>query len=139
MGGLRSTEKALTQIKGLVNSISIKTALDRIVQKEISESNSGIITTVEEIKAYNVIKTILAMSSKIKPIDLERIGYRDLKGFFAIIVDDNQRKNICALYFNEKSKVIKINNYSFNLDEVSVSSITKLKKELTESALSNLV
>lgn len=138
MGGLRSTEKALSQIKGLVNSISIKTALDRIIQKEISESNSGIITTVEEIKAYNVIKTILAMSSKIKPADLERITYRDLKNSFLIIVDDKQTKNICSLVFKEKLKAIDINGNRFELDDVSVSSITKLKKELTESALSNL-
>ena len=139
MGGLRSTEKALSQIKGLVNSISIKTALDRIIQKEITESNSGIITTVEEIKAYNVIKTILAMSSKIKTDDLERITYRDLKNSFLIIVDDKQTKNICSLVFKEKSKVIDINGNRYELEEVSVSSITKLKKELTESALSNLV
>lgn len=138
MGGLRSTEKALSQIKGLVNSISIKTALDRIIQKEISESNSGIITTVEEIKAYNVIKTILAMSSKIKTVDLERINYRDLKNSFLIIVDDKQTKNICSLVFKEKLKAIDINGVRFELEDVSVSSITKLKKELTESALSNL-
>lgn len=138
MGGLRSTEKALSQIKGLVNSISIKTALDRIIQKEISESNSGIITTAEEIKAYNVIKTILAMSSKIKAADLERINYRDLKNSFLIIVDDKQTKNICSLVFKEKLKAIDINGNRFELDDVTVSSITKLKKELTESALSNL-
>lgn len=138
MGGLRSTEKALSQIKGLVNSISIKTALDRIIQKEISESNSGIITTAEEIKAYNVIKTILAMSSKIKAADLERISYRDLKNSFLIIVDDKQTKNICSLVFKEKLKAIDINGNRFELDDVTVSSITKLKKELTESALSNL-
>ncbi|BDB52023.1 type I restriction enzyme HsdR N-terminal domain-containing protein [Flavobacterium ammonificans] len=138
MGGLRSTEKALSQIKGLVNSISIKTALDKIVQKEISESNSGIITTVEEIKAYNVIKTILAMSSKIKAADLERISYRDLKNSFLIIVDDKQTKNICSLVFKDKLKAIDISGNRFELDDVSVTSITKLKKELTESALSNL-
>ncbi len=138
MGGLRATEKALSQIKGLVNSISIKTALDRIIQKEISESNSGIITTAEEIKAYNVIKTILAMSSKIKAADLERINYRDLKNSFLIIVDDKQTKNICSLVFKEKLKAIDINGNRFELDDVTVSSITKLKKELTESALSNL-
>jgi hypothetical protein len=138
MGGLRSTEKALSQIKSLVNSISIKTALDRIIQKEISESNSGIITTAEEIKAYNVIKTILAMSSKIKAADLERINYRDLKNSFLIIVDDKQTKNICSLVFKEKLKAIDINGNRFELDDVTVSSITKLKKELTESALSNL-
>lgn len=138
MGGLRSTEKALSQIKGLVNSISIKTALDRIIQKEISESNSGIITTAEEIKAYNVIKTILAMSSKIKAVDLERISYRDLKNSFLIIVDDKQTKNICSLVFKEKLKAIDINGKRFELEDVSVSSITKLKKELTESAIANL-
>ena len=138
MGGLRATEKALSQIKGLVNSISIKTALDRIIQKEISESNSGIITTAEEIKAYNVIKTILAMSSKIKAADLERISYRDLKNSFLIIVDDKQTKNICSLVFKEKLKAIDINGNRFELDDVTVTSITKLKKELTESALSNL-
>jgi hypothetical protein len=138
MGGLRSTEKALSQIKGLVNSISIKTALDKIVQKEISESNSGIITTAEEIKAYNVIKTILAMSSKIKAVDLERISYRDLKNSFLIIVDDKQTKNICSLVFKEKIKAIDINGNRFELEDVSISSITKLKRELIESALSNL-
>lgn len=128
----------MSQIKGLVNSISIKTALDRIIQKEISESNSGIITTAEEVKAYNVIKTILAMSSKIKAADLERISYRDLKNSFLIIVDDKQTKNICSLVFKEKLKAIDINGNRFELDDVSVTSITKLKKELTESALSNL-
>jgi hypothetical protein len=139
MGGLRSTEKSLSQIKSLINSISLKTALDRIVQKEISESNSGIITTAEEIKAYNVIKTILAMSSKIKALELGRISYRDLKNSFVIIVDEKQTKNICSLVFKEKLKAIDINGNRYELEDVSVSSITKLKKELTESALSNLV
>lgn len=139
MGGLRSTEKALAQIKGLVNSISIKTALDRIIQKEISESNSGVITTVEEVKAYNVIKTILAMSSKIKTVDLERINYRDLKNSFLIIVDDKQTKNICSLVFKEKLKAVDINNKRYELEDVSVASLTKLKKELTDSAINNLL
>lgn len=138
MGGTRSTEKVLDQIKSSIHSTSIKTVLDKIIQKEISESNSGIITTVEEVKAYNVVKTILAMSSKIKNTDLERIGYRDLKNMFLIIVDDKQNKKICSVVFKEKSKVIEIDGYRFELEDVSISSITKLKKELTESALKNL-
>jgi hypothetical protein len=139
MGGLRSTEKSLAQIKELINSISIKTALDKIIQKEISTSNSGIITTTEEIKAYNVIKTILAMSSKIKTIDLDRMSYRDLKNSFLIIVDEKQTKNICSLVFKEKLKAIDINGDRYELEDVSVSSITKLKIELTKSALTSLV
>ena len=139
MGGLKSSPKSLAQIKELINSISIKTALDKIIQKEISNSNSGIITTTEEIKAYNVIKTILAMSSKIKTIDLDRISYRDLKNSFLIIVDEKQTKNICSLVFKEKLKAIDINGDRYELEDVSVSSITKLKIELTKSALTSLV
>ena len=138
MGGQRSSEKTSAQIKNLINSISIKTALDRIIQKEISESNSGIMTTVEEVKAYNVVKTILAMSPKIKNTELERISYRDLKNMFLIIVDGKQTKKICTIIFKEKSKVIEIDGSRYELEDVSISSITKLKKELTESALKNL-
>jgi hypothetical protein len=139
MGGVRSNEKILKQIQELVNSTSLKTALDKVVKKEISSSNSGIITTEEEIKAYNVIKTILAMSSKIKSPQLERISYRDLKTMFIITVDDNQNKQICSIIFKDNSKVIEINKIPYKLEDVSISSITKLKKELTEMALGYLI
>ncbi|MCF6132501.1 type I restriction enzyme HsdR N-terminal domain-containing protein [Flavobacterium wongokense] len=138
MGGQRSSDKVLNQIKLLVNSGSIKTALDKVIKKEIAASNSGIITTDEEIKAYNVVKTILAMSSKIKEPQLSRITYRDMKNKFAIIVDENQNKNICSFVFKEKVKTVEINGFRYDLEEVTVATITKLKKELLESALSNL-
>jgi hypothetical protein len=135
MGGQRATEKMLNQIKELINSVSIKTALEKVIKKEISESNTGVITTDEEVKTYNVIKTILAMSSKIKDPQLARIGYRDMKNKFAIIVDDNQTKNICSLIFKENAKTIEITGTPHKLEDVSVASITKLKKQLTERAL----
>lgn len=138
MGGLRANDKVLNQIKELVNSISLKTAVDRVVKKEISLSNTGIITTEEEIKAYNVIKTILAMSSKIKSPQLERVGYRDLKTMFAILVDDNQNKQICSVIFKENSKVIEINKVPFKLEDVTIASLIKLKRELTDNALKYL-
>lgn len=135
MGGQRSNDKVLTQLKELINSVSIKTSLDKIIKKEIAESNTGIITTDEEIKAYNVIKTILAMSSKIKDPQLSRISFRDMKNKFAIIVDDNQNKNICSIVFKDRSKVVEINNTRFELEDVSVATITKLKRQLTDRAL----
>ena len=138
MGGQRSSDKILNQIKLLVNSVSIKTALDKVIKKEIADSNTGIITTDEELKAYNVVKTILAMSTKIKEPQLARIKYRDMKNKFAIIVDENQTKNICSFVFKEKVKSVEINGFRFDLEEVTVASITKLKKELLESALNNL-
>jgi hypothetical protein len=67
-----------------------------LVKKEAAISNIGIITTEEEVKADNVI---LDMSSKFKNSDLDRIGFRDLKGFFLILLDDNQKKRICSFIF----------------------------------------
>lgn len=138
MGGKRASEKVLDQIRELVNSTSLKTALDRVIQEEVSSSNSGIITTDEEKKVFSVIKTIIAMTSKISNKELARIGYRDQKGAFAIIVDDNRRKQICSLVLKEKSKSITINNKRYDLPDTSVASLTELKKELIDSAISNL-
>lgn len=138
MGGKRLTEKVSNQIKGLVNSISIKSALDRIVKKEVIESNSGIITTPEELKAFNVIHTILAMSSKFKNSDLERVSYKDFKGSFKILVDGKQTKSICSIRLNGKSKILEIENIRNEIEEIDAASLTKFKKELVLSALNNL-
>jgi hypothetical protein len=138
MGGKRINDKTSKQIEGLINSISLRSALEKIVQKEILESNSGIITTEEEIKAYNVIKTIMAMSSKFKNSDLDRIRFRDFKGSFKILVDDKQTKCICSIVLKENSKFIEINGVRNEIADMSIASFTKYKKELVESALNNL-
>ena len=135
MGGKRLNTKVSDKIKALVNGSSLNTVASRLVKQEAAQSNSGIITTDEEIKAYNVIKTIMAMTSKFNNSDLDRIGFRDLKGFFLVLFDDNLKKRICSLIFKENSKVIEIDNERFPINEVSVASITKLKKQLVDSAL----
>ena len=127
--------KIYSKIKELINGTSLISTANRIIKYEASMSNTGIITTSEEIKAYNVIKTIMAMSSKFKNSDLQRISYRDLKGSFLVVFDDNQNKRICSLILKEKSKVIQINGEKFQLDDTNIASITKLKKQLLESAL----
>lgn len=138
MGGKRTSEKVNSQIKELINSISIKNALDKLLKKEAAESNLGIFTTEEELKSFNVIKTILAMSSKFKNSELDRIVFRDLKNSFTILVDDNQNKNICSLILKENSKSLVIDKTRYPLDDVSIASITNYKKEIVESALYNL-
>ena len=135
MGGKRISESIEKQISDLINSISIKNALDKIITKESSTSNSGIITTEEEIKAYNVIKTIMAMSSRFKNADLDRVGYKDFKGSFKILVDNKQTKSICSVVLGRNKKIIEINNIRHELEDLSISSLTKHKKELVQAAL----
>ncbi len=62
---------------------------------------SKIITTDEELEAYIIIKSILRSK-----ISANRITYRDAQSYFAILLDDNNRRTICRLYFNENKKYV---------------------------------
>jgi len=136
MGGKRLTSKVSSQIYELINSNSIQTALSRILDKERQDSDLGIITTADEIKAYNIIKTMIIMSSKVKDSEVDRISYRDYKGSFAIIVDNSIRKKICSLVLDKN--IIEINGQNLELESANISSLKNHKKELVDSALSCL-
>lgn len=77
------------------------------VQKEVevaqsntqSDEENRVVTTEEEIESYLIIKSIL------RPVvDISRVVYRDAQTYFAILLDDNNRKPICRMYFNSLSK-----------------------------------
>lgn len=62
------------------------------------DEEKGIITTQEEIDSYLIVKAIL------RPVvDVSRVAYRDAQSYFSILLDDNNRKPICRMYFNAKS------------------------------------
>jgi hypothetical protein len=134
MGGKRFTDNVLNDLLPLVNSISLRGVLDRIIIEENVNSNSGIITTTDEIKAYDIIKTILSLSRGVK-IDLDRITYRDYKDSFKILIDDNQRKSICSIEITKTKKFLSVGNNRHELNSISVGELTKHKKEIVEAAL----
>lgn len=58
-----------------------------------------IVTTQEELDGFNIVKAVVR-----KSVDVARVVYRDALSYFSILLDDNNRKPICRLYFNGKSK-----------------------------------
>jgi hypothetical protein len=114
------TAKILEQFTTLVrNSISglisdkiserLKTALK--TESEIEQSNedlskpsestpkeNNIKTTDEELEGYFIVKSILRPH-----IACDRITYRDAQSYFAIFIDDNNRKQVCRLYLNSQT------------------------------------
>jgi len=58
-----------------------------------------VITTPEELEAFMIVKTILRQK-----ISSTRVTYRDAQSYFAILLDDNNRKTICRLYLNTAKK-----------------------------------
>lgn len=60
-----------------------------------------VVTTEEELDGYRVVRAIVC-----NVIPAERVHYRDAKTYFAVLVDDNNRKPICRLWFNTKQKYL---------------------------------
>lgn len=60
-----------------------------------------IVTTEEELEGFMIVKTILRQA-----IPVGRIVYRDAQSYFAILLDNNNRKTICRLYFNSTRKYL---------------------------------
>ena len=80
------------------------------------EPESKIETTQEELEGFMIIKSILRQK-----VDCKRIKYRDALSYFAILLDDNNRKPICRLYFNGVKK------YFVKLDENKKEVKTEIK------------
>lgn len=39
-------------------------------------------------------------------VDISRIVYRDAQTYFSVLLDDNNRKPICRMYFNTATKYV---------------------------------
>lgn len=74
-------------------------------------NETGVITTQEEIDAYNIIRSILRQY-----VDVHRIQYKDYKSYFSINLDGSMWWWICRISFGKRKKTIgfPIDNYKSN-------------------------
>lgn len=88
----------------------LKSALNQEKQIEVAEAvkleataepASLIVTTEEELEGFYIVKSLLRQN-----IDSKRITYRDAQSYFAILLDDNNRKTICRLYLDGAKKYL---------------------------------
>jgi len=120
------TKKSVQQYISDLITERLKTALNKedeaakeqdINQVTVSkEPESKIETTQEELEGFLIVKSILRQK-----VDCKRIVYRDALSYFAILLDDNNRKPICRLYFNGVKK------YFVTLDENKKEVKTEIK------------
>jgi hypothetical protein len=59
-----------------------------------------IVTSAEEIEGFHIVRAILRDC-----VPLKRIHMRDAQTYCAILLDDNNRKPICRLRFNNTEKL----------------------------------
>jgi hypothetical protein len=126
------TKKSISQhISDLITE-RLKTALTKedeaakeqeaIAQAERQKNESSKIeTTEQELEGFLIVKTILRQK-----INASRITHRDAQTYFAILLDDNNRKTICRLYLNGSKKYLammdeskkEVKNEIGSLDEI---------------------
>lgn len=101
---------------------------------EISnESDNKIVTTEEELEGFMIVKTILRQT-----VAVNRIHYRDNQSYFAILLDDNNRKPLCRLYFNINKKTIGLfdeNKKETKTELSNLDALFELSDELKKAVL----
>jgi hypothetical protein len=95
------SEKITERLKSaLAQEKTEATANEQVV--ESSDEKDQVVTTVEEMEGYMIVKAIARSK-----VDVSRIIYKDTAQYFGIMVD-NLKKTFCRLYFNGKNKYITI-------------------------------
>jgi hypothetical protein len=107
------TKKSLQQYLSDTITERLKSALTK--EDEVAKQHDGIpaeparedniTTTEEELEAFLIVKTILRQKTK-----ATRIVYRDAISYFAILLDDNNRKTICRLYLGKNKYIGTMND-----------------------------
>lgn len=132
----RLTNKVLDQFKELVKkstknllsemiSERLKIALNNEKSSQTTEAapEPEIETTELELQGYRIIQAIL-----VQYIDLERITYRDAKTYFGVLLDDNNRKTICRLWFNRSQKYLGVFDADKTENKIPIDRIEEIYK-----------
>jgi hypothetical protein len=95
----RSISSLISDIISERLKTALKTEIAETEEPEKTEDEkpreNGVTTTSEELEGYFIVKSILRSK-----INSNRITYRDAQTYFAIFIDDNNRKPVCRLYLN---------------------------------------
>ena len=109
------TKRSFSQVVSDIITDRFKTALNKETEKKTDdllpspenqyviaqEEENKIVTTEEEKEGYLIIRGMMR-----KYVDIDRVVQRDTQSYFGILLDDNNRKPICRLYFNGGKKYI---------------------------------
>jgi predicted type IV restriction endonuclease len=95
------------------------------------DTEKGIVTTEDEIEGLFAVKSILRDT-----IDAKRIHMRDAKSYCSILLDDNNRKPVCRLYFNRDQKYVGFFDRNKNETRIPITDIDDIyahAERLTEA------
>ena len=94
-------ERLKSAITGITPAVVEAPTETQQSEDDEQKDESEIITTLEELEGFHIVKAITRAVS-----EAPRITHRDTKSYCGILVDDNNRKPLCRLHFNRTQKYI---------------------------------
>lgn len=88
---------------------------------EVVSRERDIVTTTEEMEGFYIVRAILR-----QVVDVNRVAHRDVKSYFGILLDDNNRKPLCRLHFNTSQKYLGLFDSNKEEERVPIDSIDEI-------------
>lgn len=105
------------------NDVARSQAEESTENQPNENSKNGIVTTEEELEGYRIVKAIVCRS-----VAPQRVVLRDSKTYSGILLDDNNRKPICRLWFNSKQKYLGLFDDQKNETRMPIGSLDDIYK-----------
>lgn len=85
------------------------------------DDGEEIVTTVEELEGFFSVKSMLH-----DLVDAKRVTSRDVRSYFGILLDNNNRKPICRLWFNREQKYVGVFDANKKETRIPIGSVDEL-------------
>lgn len=96
------SDQITDRLKTALNQEEVTVSLPIAELPQAEEKNGPqVVTTAEELEGFYIVRAMLRTK-----VDPSRILHRDAQSYFAILLDNNNRKPLCRLYFNTQRKYI---------------------------------
>ena len=123
-------KQAFRQFVGERVSDQLRSALENQDKQKESEDQieeepraDGIVTTEEELEGYRIVRAIACQQ-----INPERVVHRDTKSYMGILLDDNNRKPLCRLWFNSAQKHLGVFDGTKNETRIPIDGLSDIYK-----------
>lgn len=101
------------------SEIAATVTSEQPVEDDLIEN--GIETTLEELEGYHIVRAIVC--GDVKP---SRVIQRDAKSYFAVLLDNNNRKPIARLHFNRTQKYLGVFDADKAETRIPISSLDEI-------------
>ncbi|MCA9212431.1 MAG: type I restriction enzyme HsdR N-terminal domain-containing protein [Planctomycetales bacterium] len=124
------TDRINERLKSALSTVDFEEATsspaDSKETKETSDAGEDanqIVTTEDELEGYYIVKSILR-----EVVDAQRIFIRDTQSYCGVLLDDNNRKPICRLFFNTSQKYLGVFDADKNVTRHAIDDVNDIYK-----------